>query len=720
MTDLTPPTTPEFCSGIGSYHSEFNKTNPNPYVTITLEKIEKLINDPPCVSKSNCQWAIFSTKLSRELKIQRSEGVFYALWADIDEHTTEDRLLEFLGSLQCDYLYYSTKSSTLEKQKWRVILPLLEPLQGRFYNGYAKALNDRLDNNFITPDRATERANQLCYLPNSGEFYKFGINNEIGRLDCAKAFPNAVLSREKRKPKNEVSVCNYSNVIDACNAAYDIPTLLDKYGYIQCGDSRWLSPFSTSGNAGVSISEDGMKWLSMHSSDVDNGIGKPGVDSGCFGDAFDLIKFFDYSNNHDEALKGIREALNIVSPRGLADPLEMSEFWHIYRDKNGYPKLLNTVENLECLLSGYGIVVKYDELLKKPIVTFPSDSTIDDTIGDNGKMARLRSLCSLNVLPQTAVDYLPALYSKNRINPIMNWINSSQWDGIDRVSQVIESIQSSDTDDYKTRVITMWLVQCIAALDRAEHSPIATAQPKYESVLVLQGAQGKGKTDWIKSLLPREFSNYIKEGTHLDPSDRDSCKEAVSCWICELGELDSSFRKSDIAQLKAFLSLRTDGMRLPYDREWSTYPRQTSFIGTVNPKKFLQDPTGSRRFWPLHVTNLARLNTDDVQQVWAQVWNMYTKGAAWWPDEKFSEELRQRHDKHTESSPLEDAIMDKFDLESTEGGIFFSKSAIRQELGIGAVRGLDEIFDKHGIPRTAQTGVWGFKLVKRAEVSRSF
>ena len=36
------------------------------------------------------------------------------------------------------------------------------------------------------------------------------------------------------------------------------------------------------------------------------------------------------------------------------------------------------------------------------------------------------------------------------------------------------------------------------------------------------------------------------EGATLNPADKDSVKQAVSHWIVELGELESTFKKSDI------------------------------------------------------------------------------------------------------------------------------------------------------------------------------
>jgi putative DNA primase/helicase len=50
--------------------------------------------------------------------------------------------------------------------------------------------------------------------------------------------------------------------------------------------------------------------------------------------------------------------------------------------------------------------------------------------------------------------------------------------------------------------------------------------------------------------VPKELG-VVQDGMMLRPDDRDSVKQVVSHWLVELGELDATFRKSDIAQLKA-------------------------------------------------------------------------------------------------------------------------------------------------------------------------
>ena len=70
--------------------------------------------------------------------------------------------------------------------------------------------------------------------------------------------------------------------------------------------------------------------------------------------------------------------------------------------------------------------------------------------------------------------------------------------------------------------------------------------------------------------------------------------------------------------------------RLPYARAAVRRPRRTSFCATVNPEEFLNDETGSRRFWTVHVGNIdvERLNSlskEWITQLWAQVYEQYYK-----------------------------------------------------------------------------------------------
>ena len=80
--------------------------------------------------------------------------------------------------------------------------------------------------------------------------------------------------------------------------------------------------------------------------------------------------------------------------------------------------------------------------------------------------------------------------------------------------------------------------------------------------------------------------------------------------------------------LKSFITRPEDRIRQPYARIDTRSPRRTSFCATVNPRRFLRDDTGSRRFWtvPLEHINkewLFSLTRDWVHQLWLQTYTAY-------------------------------------------------------------------------------------------------
>ena len=114
--------------------------------------------------------------------------------------------------------------------------------------------------------------------------------------------------------------------------------------------------------------------------------------------------------------------------------------------------------------------------------------------------------------------------------------------------------------------------------------------------------------------------SLFKEGLHIDIRDKDTIRRATSCWIAELGEIETTFR-SDLEFLKAFITMSIDTYRVPYGRLDVSSARRTSFIGTCNTGRFLIDPTGSRRFWTVPVSNidLDALSKLDILQLWKQI-----------------------------------------------------------------------------------------------------
>lgn len=381
---------------------------------------------------------------------------------------------------------------------------------------------------------------------------------------------------------------------------------------------------------------------------------------------------------------------------------------------------LDTFENFEFMTKVYNLKFSYDVILKTPEIKFPNGviSSGDNQI--NASLSRIKSLCVLNGLGKDCVNYTIELINNNQINPVLDWIKRCQWDGKSRLKLVIDSIELSGygenednninmqfSNEYKAQVLRMWFLQCVAALDGAENSPLSVvngpAVPKYEHILVFVGGQGVQKTKFIKSLLPNELKHYILTGHELDVKDKDNIKIAISHLITELGELDSTFKKSDISSLKAFMSKEHDQMRMPYAPTESKFQRRTSFCGSVNDSRFLVDKTGNRRYLPIEVTSVkpfyeikvpwrkvedgngghkeAVLGSDEeTQQFWSEIYHYYIEGEQWWPDSSLERKLKYVLGAHNSVDPVLEKLENKFDVEKNDEwrGVHGSKG----ELGV--------------------------------------
>jgi putative DNA primase/helicase len=161
--------------------------------------------------------------------------------------------------------------------------------------------------------------------------------------------------------------------------------------------------------------------------------------------------------------------------------------------------------------------------------------------------------------------------------------------------------------------------------------------------------------------------NVLKEGIMLDPKDKDLVYQCVSNWIVELGEIDATIRKSDIAQLKAYLTKDYDILRLPYKREASAFARRTVFFGSVNEVDYLNDPTGNRRFWTIACESLNHDHNIDMQQVWAEFYELYKKGEQFHLTADEMAMLNDKNKMHEALSVYEEKIRETFEIDGAAG-----------------------------------------------------
>ena len=287
-----------------------------------------------------------------------------------------------------------------------------------------------------------------------------------------------------------------------------------------------------------------------------------------------------------------------------------------------------TIDNLREIIRRLRVTVRYNIIKKEVEILIPGQGfSIDNEA--NAALAWLMSECARFSFPTDKItDFLCFIGDQNQYNPVANWILSREWDGVSRIASLYSTIKAENEENdeavgrLKEIMIKRWMVSAIAAA--FNHSGVSA-----HGVLVLQGAQYLGKTAWFKSLVPAELG-VIKDGLILRPDDRDSVKKVVSNWLVELGELDATFRRSDISQLKSFLTADRDILRRPYARLESSYARRTVFFASVNPREFLHDNTGNRRYWTISCVELNHQHGIDTQQLWREVYDtLYKRGESW-------------------------------------------------------------------------------------------
>jgi putative DNA primase/helicase len=344
-----------------------------------------------------------------------------------------------------------------------------------------------------------------------------------------------------------------------------------------------------------------------------------------------------------------------------AQPLDSSKFPN--QPRIGSNQLPSTIGNTAYLLSQYGITVRYNVIKKKLMITLPGHTGSIDNL-DNVSMTKIISLATQNGLSYSQIPaYVEAIADQNMFNPVADWINSKPWDGKDRLADICETV--TERDDYpvhlKNTLICKWLLSAVAAA-------LVPNGFRARGVLTFQGPQGIGKTSWLMSLVddPLLRDMAVKIDHHHD-GGKDSVLGAISHWLVEFGELDSTFKK-DIARLKGFLTSNFDKIRRPYARTEAEYQRRTVFFASVNQPDFLVDSTGNTRWWTIPVTAVDFKHGIDIQQVFAQLAVDLQQGRQWWLTADEEKLLDACNKDHLSISVIRERLMQLVDSDLADQG----------------------------------------------------
>ena len=347
------------------------------------------------------------------------------------------------------------------------------------------------------------------------------------------------------------------------------------------------------------------------------------------------------------------------------------------------------IENTEALLKAYGVEVSFNLMTHEAEHAFTRGFDVAGECQRNASEAQVREwACEHRVFKARRFeDQMTIIIARRAYHPVADWIRSAAWDGVDRIGDLFDSLVLEPKflarhAAHARRIFQAWIVTAAKAALLPANTPEGVAA---QGVLVLQGPQGKFKTRWLMSLVPRG-SGWAKEGVVLDPTNRDSKQQATDAWIVELGELDGTIRRSDVAHLKGFLTSRVDTYRKAYARTHESIARRTVFVASVNERWFLVDETGSRRFWVLPVIEANPEHGVDLQQLWAQAAHLAEKSPelGWLsPDE--AEVLAEANQAFEVVDPMADDLFRCFTIDRGENPeVWVTYDEIRRTLRPGA------------------------------------
>ncbi len=223
-------------------------------------------------------------------------------------------------------------------------------------------------------------------------------------------------------------------------------------------------------------------------------------------------------------------------------------------------------------------------------------------------------------------DFLSIIARRITINPPADYFNSLVWDKVPRLDRWLTYYLGAEkqNSEYLRLVGSKWIMGVVARAFKPG--------TKFDNVLVLEGDQGIKKTAAFEVLATFNNENFFLEFSG-DVTKKDSLALMQGKIIVEMAEL-ASVKKSEVEEMKAFVSRRIDEYRPPYGRFNITRPRYFILGGSTNKvgQEYLEDETGARRIWPVECGEVIDLDSlrRDQSQIYAEAVSRYKAGERIW------------------------------------------------------------------------------------------
>ncbi|AZD84928.1 DNA primase, phage associated [Pseudomonas chlororaphis subsp. aureofaciens] len=330
-------------------------------------------------------------------------------------------------------------------------------------------------------------------------------------------------------------------------------------------------------------------------------------------------KWTDFNDLHcAEGLEAVRrQVLAVVKPPaagGWKDQLARTENGSLIAHMQNVELILGNDERWSGVIGFSAFSSKIVKLRAAPYGGGVGDwADIDDML----VMKWLAQQYNLRVKSTHVIEAVSVVAHDHAFHPVRDYLNGLEWDRVPRLDSWLTDVMGVAPTEYSSKVGKRWMVSAVGR--------VMKPGCKADSVMILEGAQGAGKSTAMSILGGEWFMD-----TPFALGDKDGFQAIRGKWIVELGELDS-FNKAESTKAKQFFSASTDTYRESYGRRTMDVPRQCVFVGTTNQDEYLKDATGNRRYWPVACTKVElELLRQIRDQLWAEAMFCYLSGDIWW------------------------------------------------------------------------------------------
>jgi hypothetical protein len=253
-----------------------------------------------------------------------------------------------------------------------------------------------------------------------------------------------------------------------------------------------------------------------------------------------------------------------------------------------------------------GMSFAHDEFTGKVVDTH-TGKFVPITDNTYNKARRLLSKSSIGFRPavsEVESNIYEIAYERVVSSALHHLDRLPKWDGKARLDRYASDILRAKPSEYASYLGRFLFVSVVTKLMHPEEV--------CEAVIMLQGEQGCGKSAAVKlSALHEDL--YFQGELKKNPDDLVRLFQGKS--IMEWAELDGKANHDDEA-IKSFVTRVVDRIIPKFKNHEVAYKRHCIIVGTTNADRFLSDPTGSRRFFPLRVGITAPMTDFDLLEEW--------------------------------------------------------------------------------------------------------